>query len=74
VRVKPGQKKEIFTQVKDLEYEISVKEKAERNQANKRVIELLSYHFHKKLGEIRLVSGHHSPVKMFSVRDEEGVV
>ena len=69
VKVKPGAKKELIKQIGEFVYEISVKEKPERNQANKRVRELLARHLNKEVGNIRLVSGHHMPIKMFSVSD-----
>ena len=40
VKVSPSAKKEIFKQINEDHFEVSVKEKAERNLANNRVIEL----------------------------------
>ncbi|PIR37918.1 MAG: hypothetical protein COV34_02410 [Candidatus Zambryskibacteria bacterium CG10_big_fil_rev_8_21_14_0_10_42_12] len=69
VKVTPGAKKEEITQISELVYEIKVKEKAERNQANQRVIDIIAHIFGKSAGSIKLVSGHHSRTKMFSVND-----
>lgn len=71
VRVVAGAKKEKFEQVSKDHFKISVKEKAERNMANDRLRELLSEHFSIGKGKIRLISGHHSPSKIFSVDIEE---
>lgn len=71
VKATAGAKKEKFEQSgKDL-FKISVKEKAERNMANGRLREVLADHFSLPLGKIRLISGHHSPSKIFSVDIEE---
>lgn len=48
-------------------FDICVREKAEQNQANKRVLELIRAQFGGKAGAIRIVSGHHSPHKIVSV-------
>ncbi len=71
VRVKVGVKKESFEKIKKDFFEISIREKAERNMANDRLRKLISEHFSLPLGKIRLISGHHSPSKIFSVDIEE---
>lgn len=48
-------------------FDISVREKPEQNQANKRVLELIRGHFKGKAGVIRIINGHHSPHKIISV-------
>ncbi|MES2087512.1 MAG: DUF167 domain-containing protein [Patescibacteria group bacterium] len=48
-------------------YDISVKEKALQNQANRKVLDLMRKEFGEKRVQIRLVSGHHSPHKIVSV-------
>ena len=65
IRVKTEQNVEKLTMVKDDHYDISVKEKATQNRANKRIIELFSQHF--KGRRVRIVSGHHSPSKIIDV-------
>lgn len=67
VKVLSGARKESIEKVRDNEYRISVKEPAERNMANKRVIELLSIEFGVQEGVVRLINGHHSPSKLFSI-------
>jgi uncharacterized protein YggU (UPF0235/DUF167 family) len=67
VRVFAGAKKEEFTQISSDHFKIVVREKPERNLANRRVAELLADYFKTTFASIRLVSGHHSPSKIFSV-------
>lgn len=69
VRVRAGAKKEDFTEESKTHFIIAVKEPAEQNLANRRVIELLVLHFHIPQKQIRLISGHHSPSKIFSISD-----
>jgi len=65
VRVVAGAKNDSLEKRKDIYY-IKTKAPAERNLANKRVAELL----HAELGKpVRLISGHKSPSKIFSVDD-----
>ncbi len=71
IKVMAGAKKEIFEQTSKDHFKVSVKEKAERNMANDRVRELLAHHFSMPIGKIRLISGHHSPGKIFSVDIED---
>lgn len=68
VRVTPGAKRESFT--KDAERNVflaSVKEPAERNEANVRVQKLVAAFFGVPLKSARLLSGHRSMQKMFSI-------
>jgi uncharacterized protein YggU (UPF0235/DUF167 family) len=67
VRVRTGAKRESVEQLKGDRFAISVKEPAERNQANKRVVELIAAHFKISPAKIRIKSGHHSPSKILSV-------
>lgn len=71
VRVVAGAKKEVFKQKSPDHFEVSVKEPAEQNRANRRVLSLFETHFGIK--GIRLISGHHSPSKILSVPEKEGV-
>ena len=49
------------------QFTISVKESAERNQANKKVIALVRDYFKVYNGSVRIVNGHHSPSKIISI-------
>ena len=59
-------KKESLT-VSASRFDVSVKEKAERNQANARVIALIAAHFKVPVKQVRIVSGHHAPSKILSI-------
>jgi len=67
VKVIVGAKKEkIIKKTKD-HFDIAVKEPAERNLANKKIVELLRKYFKVYNGNVRIVSGHHSPSKIISL-------
>ena len=70
VRVIPGAKKEWVKEESAAHFLISVKEPASRNLANGRVRELIASHFHSPLGKVRIISGHRSPSKVFSIDNE----
>ena len=65
--VTAGAKKESIVAKKQDHFEISVREKAERNMANKKVIELLAQYFKVPIGKVRIVNGHHHPHKLLVV-------
>ena len=67
--VTTGQKKEKIVAKKPDHFEISVKEKAEKNMANKKVIELLAGYFKIPLKKVRIINGHHHPHKLIVVED-----
>ncbi len=66
-RVQAGAKAESLRQVSDTHFAIAVREKAERNEANLRVIALVAGHFGVPAGKVRIVNGHRSPSKLLSV-------
>ena len=67
VEVRPGAKRESVLQTDDKTYVIAVKEPAERGLANKRVRTVLAEHLGVTEGKLRLISGHRSPRKIFTV-------
>jgi len=67
VKVSTEAKKEKIIKKSKDHFDISVKESAERNLANKRVLELVRGYFKVYNGNVRIVSGHHSPSKIISV-------
>jgi uncharacterized protein YggU (UPF0235/DUF167 family) len=69
-KISSGAKKEVFRQVNEDHFEVSVKEKAERNLANERIIELFSVHYGLPKGKIRIVNGHHSSTKLLIVDED----
>jgi len=66
----PKAKKEVVTKKKENYFEISVKEPAERNLANNRIKEILAQMFSVSPKAVRLVSGHQSSRKIFSLPDD----
>ena len=67
VKVSPSAKKEIFKQINEDHFEVSVKEKAERNEANTRVLQLVANHFKVPVNKVRIVNGHRHPSKLLVV-------
>jgi uncharacterized protein YggU (UPF0235/DUF167 family) len=65
VKAKTKQKEEYIKELKPNYFEISVKEKAEKNLANKRILEILITHF--ETPKIKIINGHRSPSKLISV-------
>lgn len=66
-RVRAGAKKEGLEILSDTQFRIAVREKAERNQANRRVCALLAAHFRVPLRAIKIINGHHGTSKVLSV-------
>jgi uncharacterized protein YggU (UPF0235/DUF167 family) len=75
VKVSAGARKEEFEprrsrttgQESSDHFEISVREKAERNLANARVLELVADYFKVPKNKVRIVNGHHHPSKLLVV-------
>jgi uncharacterized protein YggU (UPF0235/DUF167 family) len=60
-------KKENITAKSADHFIINVKEKAERNMANKKAIELLALYFKVPNNKIRIINGHHHSHKLLVV-------
>ena len=67
VKVTAQMKKEIFKKKSEDHFEISVKEKPERNVANTRVIELVAEHFKIPVNKVRIINGHKHPSKLLII-------
>ena len=65
--VMAGAKKESMIQKSSDHFMISVKEKAEKNMANKKVIELLALYFKVPKSKVRIINGHHHPHKLLVI-------
>ncbi|MDE2188263.1 MAG: DUF167 domain-containing protein [Patescibacteria group bacterium] len=65
IKVKTGAKTEKVEKKSDDLYFISVKEKAERGMANRRVLGIVRGLFPGR--SVKLVKGHHSPAKIVEV-------
>lgn len=66
-----GAKKESFGVTSEDSFFVSVKEPAEGNRANTRVLEIIGEHYQIPPKKIRIISGHHSPGKILSIPDEK---
>ena len=73
VRVTAGAKKEMVQKISDTHFKISVREKAENNLANKRVLAIIASRYAVSIGKVRIISGHHSPSKILSVAVEDKI-
>ncbi len=69
VKVIASASKESFKQKNEDHFEISVREKAERNMANGHVLELIAEHFKTLKNKVRIINGHRSPSKLLVVED-----
>lgn len=69
VKVVTGARKEKIEKKSDTQFLVWVEEDAERNMANKRVIEIFKIIF--ETGKVRIINGHHSPSKLLSVDIDE---
>lgn len=69
-KVVAGAKKENFKEKSADHFEISVKEKAERNMANSRVLQLVAEHFKVSLSKVRIVNGHRHPSKLLIIEGD----
>ncbi len=67
VKVTAGAKKESWKQKSEDHFEVSVKEKAERNMANSRVLELVAEYFTVPVNKVRIVNGHRHPSKLLVI-------
>lgn len=63
----PGARNESVTKEKDGVLYIAVREKAERNMANKRIREIVAQEYGVPLTQVTLLTGHRSSSKMYSI-------
>lgn len=70
VMVTAGARREVVEKVSDNVFEISVREPAQHNLANKRVVELIARAFTVPTHHTRIISGHRSRKKIISVEIE----
>ena len=67
VEIIAGMREEKVDKIKPDSFLISVREKAERNQANRRVLQIIRQEFGGRGVLAKIVSGHHSPHKIINV-------
>lgn len=67
VIVTPGAKKESVEERGASELALSVREPAQQNLANRRVVQLVAERYGVPERAVRIISGHRSPRKMLSI-------
>ena len=67
IKVTASASKESLKKKSEDHFLISVREKAERNMANTRILELIAEHFKVPKNKVRIVNGHRSPSKLIVV-------
>lgn len=70
LRVKTKARKEEVIEKGEGVFEISIKEPAEQNRANVRVLELLSDHLKIQENRLRIVNGHHRKNKLLEILEK----
>ncbi len=65
IRIFPNSKEEKVDRISEDHYKISVKQKAENNMANNRLLEIMRNEYPNSI--IKIISGHHSPSKILSI-------
>lgn len=65
LKVLTKQSKEKIEKVSEDHYKISLREEAKRNQANRRILEILGELFPGSI--VRIINGHNSPSKLVSI-------
>lgn len=73
VKVTAGAKIDLVTKLSNDRYDMSVREKAEHNMANRKAKFLLAKTLKVDEKLVRLISGHTSPSKLFSVFDTSSI-
>lgn len=69
VRVRTDARREAFEEAANGSFRVSVKERAERGAANRRVIALVAAHFRVPQKAVRILTGQRSPSKLLEVRE-----
>lgn len=67
VIVTPSSKKESCEKKSEDTFKICVKEPAQRNLANKRIMEIVANELIVEVKKVKIISGHHSRKKILSV-------
>ncbi len=62
-----GQKQDLVKDLGNGRFLVSVREKPEQNQANKKILQLIAEYLKIDSNKIRFVSGHHKPSKILSI-------
>jgi len=70
VKVTPSSKKESIEKISADTFVVCVKEPAERNLANKQIVNIITRELKTLPGKVRIISGHRSKSKILSVDTE----
>ncbi len=62
-------KKASIEQIAPQTLRITVRESAENNQANKKILELVAEYYELPVNKVRIISGHTMPNKMIRILD-----
>lgn len=67
VHALPGAKRERVTRDDESTFTIAVREPAERNLANRRIAAVLARELSVRENDVRLITGHRSSAKLYSI-------
>ncbi|MCF7831738.1 MAG: DUF167 domain-containing protein [Candidatus Pacebacteria bacterium] len=68
IKAHTGVSRESIVQKDESTFLISVKEKPQNNNANKRILQLIADWYQVPVSSIRIISGHHHSSKIFSIQ------
>jgi len=69
VKAFPKAKKEEIKKIAENRFEIRIKEKAERNLANQRIIKILAEYFEIEEKEVKIINGHYHSSKLIKINN-----
>ena len=69
IKIKPDSKENKIVQKNDTSFIVFVKEPAEDNRANKKMIEIVADKFGIIKSKVKIVTGHHHPSKILEILD-----
>ena len=67
VKIKPDSKEDKIIQKNETSFIVHVKEPAEENRANKKMVELMAGKFNIVKSKVRIITGHHQPSKILDI-------
>lgn len=69
VKIHPQSKEDLVKKKSNTSFIVFVREPAEQNQANRKLLRLLAEYFNVPLGKIKIVTGHKQPSKIIEIVD-----
>lgn len=70
VKVYPDAKKDEIKKLKDSHFEIRTVAKAQNNQANRRICQILQKYFKNPAGGVKILNGHQSQTKLIKIGND----